>query len=113
MVAHATPGRVYTTQERIEGARNATKAALNRELVLVSILSRLWTAHLCPPLKADTRFPWLVCLHTPAGPLVWRVSDEEVALFGHLDRSANDAPADSSPLDKMATLLLMASEGWE
>lgn len=106
-------GRVYTNLERIESARNATKSALTRELVLVAILSRIWPSYLCPPRRPDARFPWLVVLETPADPLVWRVSDEEAALFSHLDRRTTNAKVDGSPLDKMATLLLMASEGWE
>lgn len=84
---------------------------LNRELLLVAVLSRVWPAHLAPPRKPQQMFPFIVCLHSPAGHLVWRVSEEELSLFDHLERRANDAK-DYTAGDKMALLLLLATEGW-
>ena len=97
---------------RMQSSREVTKAAVGRELMLVSILSRFLPAHLCEPLKPQPILKRLVCLHTAAGPLVWRVSDEEMPLFAHLELSANDAPEMGST-DKLAALLTMATEGWE
>jgi len=109
----AIMSREYTATELKERSREVTKAAVARELMLVSCLSRFWPAHLCEPSKPQPTFKRLVCLHTPAGHLVWRVSDDELPLFAHLDLQANDAPKAMGSTDKLATLLLMATEGWE
>ncbi len=91
--------------------RTLKRSVIDRELVLVAVLSRVWPSHLAPPLKPQQTFKWIVCIHSPAGPMVWRVSDEELSLFDHLERSANDAK-DYTAGDKLALLLLLASEGW-
>ncbi len=88
------------------------RSVIDRELVLVAVLSRVWPSHLAPPLKPQVTFKWIVCVHSPAGFLVWRVSDEELPLFDHLERRENDA-VDYVAGDKLALLLLLATEGWE
>ena len=95
---------------RKEVSREATKAAVSRELMLVSILSRLWPgSHVCAPLKPQARLRYLVCLHSPAGSLLWRFDDDERDLFEHLPHSDNHA-ADYKAGDKEALLLLLATD---
>jgi hypothetical protein len=101
-----------TATERMEAARNAKRSAIDRELLLVSLLSRVWPSHLAEPRKPQRTFTWIVCVHSPAGQLVWRVSDEELSLFDHLERRENHGK-DYQAGDKLARLLHLAAEGWE
>ena len=95
----------------MEAARAVTQRSITRELMLVSVLSRIWPAHLCEPRTPQVSFPYLVCLHSPAGPLLWRLREEERPLFAHLEDGANHAK-DYTAGDKEALLLLLGTEGW-
>lgn len=109
----AIMSRDWSATEKALASREATKAAVARELMLVSCLSRVWPAHLCQPLKPQPLLKRLVCLHTPGGRLVWRLSDDELPLFSHLQDAPNDAPKDTGATGKLAVLLTLATEGWE
>ena len=97
---------------RLEAARAVKDVILIRELCLVSLLSRVWPSHLAEPRVPQLNFPWIVCLHSPAGQLVWRVKEEELALFEHLERNdrGENHGKDYKGTDKMALLQLMASD---
>lgn len=101
--------RTWTMPERMHASREATKRSVARELMLVSLLSReLKGSHLCRPNRFQKNFPMLVCLHTVAGPLVWRLSHDELLLFAHLTIEDNHARVMSRG-DKDAVLLTLAS----
>lgn len=95
---------------RKDASREATKAAIGRELMLVSILSRLWPgSHICEPRTPQKNLPFMVCLHSPAGPMLWRFSLQEEALFAHLGKPTENH-ADYQAGDKEALLLMLATE---
>ena len=95
--------------QRMERARASTKVAIGRELALVAILSRIWRdSHQCRVPSGEHA----ICLHTPAGPEVWRILDDsELALFAHLPTQALDCE-DWRGTTKLATLLDLAINGW-
>jgi hypothetical protein len=102
-----------TATERMEAARNAKRSAIGRELLLVSLLSRFWPSHLAPPRTPQVNFAWIVCVHSPAGQLVWRVSNEELPLFAHLEERENHGK-DYIGGEKEALMLLLATtREWE
>src|ERR1035437_1676280 len=90
--------------ERLDAARATKQRVADREIMYAAILSRLWPSHLAPPRKPQENMQWVVCVHSPAGQLAWRVMDEELPLFAHLARTENDGK-DYTFDDKMARLL--------
>lgn len=95
----------------MERSRQRTKIVVARELLYVGILARLWPSWLAKPLKpkANPAFPHILCIDTPAGLLVWRLTDEEVEFFDYVDRRENDG---RSAEDKEGALYALVSEGW-
>jgi hypothetical protein len=84
---------------------------MTRELMLVAILSRIWPSHRCLPRRKQKNLPEMVCVHSPAGILMWRISEQEAPLFEHLALSENHADHYRAG-DKEALLLLLASSGF-
>jgi len=103
-------GYQTTATERMTAARAVKHEAITRELCWASIASRFWPSCLMPPKLAQLNYPFICVIETPAGRIVYRVSTEELPLFEHLQRRANDG-ADQA--DKSATLLALAVNGWE
>lgn len=112
-----TRGEKVSATERMEAARRSTKTAITRELLMVSIMSRIWPAHLCDVKTWSTDQQQFVnvtsvCLHTPAGNLVWRLLNQDEALvFEHLKHAPADSDDPKGSL-KLAALLHLATEGW-
>ncbi len=104
------PKRDQTATARMEGARAVSKAAITRELLWAAIGSQIWPAYLAEPRKPQENFPYILCLNTPAGLMVYRVSDEELPLFDHLDRRGIEERESG---DKWAILHALAQDGWE
>ncbi len=98
--------------EKMERSRERTKAVVARELLYAGILARLWPSWIAEPSKPaqNPAFPWLLCIETPAGLLVWRLSEAESVFFDYIERRANDG---RHAEDKEGTLYALASEGWE
>ena len=96
---------------RMEAARGVKQDAVTRELLWAGIGSRLWPSHLAPHRSPRHDCSWIVCIHSPAGQIAYRLTDEELPLFAHLRRSANDGH-DYTGTDKIARLLHLATEGW-
>lgn len=96
-----------SVSERLEAARAVKDDAVIRELCWAAVGSHIWPSFLCPPQKPQPLFPWLLCLDTPAGRLVYRVADGELHMFEHLDRRPNDH-VECTGGDKMARLLHLA-----
>lgn len=101
-----------TATERMEAARATKQRVADREALYASILSRLWPSHLARPKVEQVNFPFIVCVHSPAGQLAWRVHQDELPLFTHLRELPNDG-RDYSHDAKLARLLHLATEGWE
>lgn len=109
MVVRKPGGYVSTATERMEAARAVKRDAVTRELLWVSIASRIWPAFLARANVAQKNWPLVCLIDTPAGRLAYRVSDDERPLFAHLEQRENDgAPADN----KIATLHALATNDW-
>jgi hypothetical protein len=93
---------------RMEGAHRVAKDAITRELCWAAIGARIWPAHLAPPRTPQQSFTWLHHLDTPAGRIVYRVTDEELPLFDHVLRVKYD---DTPSGDKLAILHALATVG--
>lgn len=99
--------------ERLDAARSVKQDAITRELAWVAIVCRagIWPAWISQPAKRQTGLPYLLNIESPAGRLVYRIAEEEIAMFELLAERPNDGEAcDKS--DKMARLLHLATEGW-
>ena len=100
-----------TASERLTAARAVKDDAIVRELCWAAIGSRLWPSFITAPSKPQKSFPWLLCIDSPAGRLVYRLSEEEREMFTHLEERENDGVPCSGG-DKQARLLHLALEGW-
>ncbi len=101
--------REQPATKRMEGARAVSKAAVTRELLWAAIGARIWPSYLAEPRKPQEMFPYILCIESPAGLLVYRVSDEELPMFERLERRG---PQESDGCDKWATLHALAQDGW-
>ena len=101
-----------SNEARKQVSREATKAAVARELMLVSILTRIWPAYLFHPAKEQINLQYMVCLKTPAGPICWRLHESELELFEHITDRREKGPVNYQYGDKVALLLLLSTEGW-
>ena len=97
-----------TATERLEASRSVKDDCLVRELALAAIVARMgiWPAWRSFPTKPQKLFPELLNLETPAGRIVYRLTAEEVEMFGFLERRPNDG-ASCTAGDKMARLLIL------
>jgi len=102
-----------TATDRMEAARAVKNAVLDREMMLVSLITRMpgWTSYLCSPIVPQQNFPFMVCVETPAGMLMWRVHRDEMQLFSHLKARVNTGAKQTSE-DKLLTLQRLATDGW-
>ena len=103
-----------TATERLEASRGVKDDAIVRELAWATIIVRIgiWPSWKSKPRVPQTRFPWLLNIDTPAGRIVYRLSKEEHdQLFEDLVERPNDGEVCGKD-DKIARLLLLASEGW-
>lgn len=107
------PNDYLSNDARKLAAREATKAAVARELMLASILTRVWPAYLFKPIKVQVNLPAMLCLETPAGPICWRLGIDELELFTHIQDRREDGPEGYEVGDKEARLLLLSTEGWD
>lgn len=103
-------GHSSTATERMKAARAVKRDAVKRELRWVSIASRFWPSCLMPPRNAQSAYPWICIIDSPAGRIAYRVSAEEVPLFDHLKRKRNDG-VEARP--KLDTLTALAMDGWK
>lgn len=103
-----------STTERLEAARSVKDDAIARELAWATIIVRigLWPAWKSKPQRPQPSFPWLLNIDTPAGRIVYRVSDaEHKRLFVDLTERPNDGET-CTVGDKMSRLLHLATDGW-
>lgn len=96
--------------ERMEAARSVKHDAVMRELCWASIGTRLWPSFLMPNARPQPNYDWLLAIESPAGRLVYRVANDELAAFDHLERRDTNDGVPS--VDKFAALLTLATMGW-
>ena len=94
---------------RMEAARRNRQKVLNERQMLISLLSRLWPSHLSEAQRPNAIAQSVVCIHSPAGQLAWLVSDEELPLFDHLERTAGDWDGHTSA-DRYARLDVLIND---
>ncbi len=77
----------------IHQRRTATEKAFRERDALVCALSKLLPAHLTRSTPPDPSFgpdwQWVVCVHSVAGQLGWRVNDKDLRHYDHLERGEN------------------------
>lgn len=100
--------------ERLEAARSSTMDSLTCELAYAAIFaSRQWPSFLCAPDRKDARFPYVLCIDSPAGRLAYKVTDAEVdAMLKHVQIAPNDGVM-CSKADRLARLMHLATEGYK
>jgi hypothetical protein len=109
--AWLTPPKQQSVSHRLLRSREVTRHVVARELLYAGILARIWPAFLTEPTVPQVNFPALLCIESPAGLLVWRLSADELAGFQDWIpyRDNPGTPAE----DKFAALYALAMEGWE
>lgn len=100
-------GETLTATEKMERARQNTRASMARELLYGVIFSRLWPAWL--HLTNNEEYPHILVVESPAGRMTWRVAIDELSLVEHLEQRerTSQKAADRTPI-----LLHLATEGW-
>lgn len=99
-----------TATDRAERSRDATKRAIARELMMACILARVWPSYLTTPRYVNAEYPLLLCVSSPSGLLVWRVSLEERPLVE--DWLPLRARTTEMPVDRLPILQALAENGW-
>lgn len=102
--------KALTATERMERSREATKRVTARELLYAGVLARIWPSYVTEPSKPQPGFPFLLCIESPTGLLVWRLTEDESQGFRWLSCRPNDGRPSE---DKDAALYALAMEGWE
>lgn len=104
--------KLLSATEKMERSRERTKTVVARELLYAGILARLWPSWMTTPRhpKQNPSFPYLLCIETPAGLLVWRLTENESIFFDWVVRQDNDG---RTAEDKEGALYALASHGWD
>jgi len=104
-------GQTLTATDRAERSRATTRHVMARELMYAGILARLWPqeAYLTTSRLPSDMFPSLLCVTTPAGPLVWRISTDEEPFFDWLPRRSR---TNEAATDRLPVLQNLAANGW-
>lgn len=102
-----------TNTQALRAARKTRNHALweRNQLLLLWIQGTGLIAHLEPPKRADLLFPAVLCVHTPAGQLTWKLSLEDVDDFRHLPSngvSHFDGVRSHEKDERLATLVNLA-----
>lgn len=92
---------------RAKKARLTAQNVYARELLMARILTRLWPSYVTDWDNQD--YPYLLCVGSPIGRLVWRLSESERQLFA--DFVVNERK-DEWPHDRTPTLQALAEHGW-
>lgn len=103
-VNRATKSDPATT--RMEAARQATARTIKERNLLIALLAHRWPAHVTEATQGTQTDTWryIVCLHSPAGHLAWRITEDEAEdVFQHLPR--HDCKYDGATYDEKITRL--------
>lgn len=103
--------RHLTSTEKMDAARAATQDARVRETAYAAILARIWPSQIGHPRREDALFPHMLLIESPAGPLTYRLSDDDLGGFEHVPRSREEITANTQ-IGKLTVLLHLATEGW-
>jgi len=99
------------TRQR-DAARRSRRRALDERLLLLSVLTRFMPAHLARPARGTQtdEFDSVLCFHSPAGQLSWRVTATEIEeLFAHVPKGDPTCAYDGHRYaDKLARLQSLA-----
>jgi hypothetical protein len=103
----------YGKTEALQAARKSRNHALweRNQLLKLWIHATGLIAHLEPPARPDLLFPAVLCVHTPAGQLTWRLSDQDLEDFAHLPSNGLshwDGATASQKDDRLAELAQLA-----
>src|SRR5262245_17209526 len=71
-----------TATKRMNGARRRTEQTRDELMAFIALLTRMYPAHQCEAARAqDPEYSYVVCVHTPAGQLAWKLSASEALRF--------------------------------
>ncbi len=101
-----------TTTQKLERSRETTKRLTARELWSGIIFARLWPSYLTPTAPENKDYPRLLCIDSPAGLLVYRISTEEQAVFKGEDWIATRSNCGEKADDRTPVLMALAAGGW-
>jgi hypothetical protein len=105
-------GTTLTATEKMDRAREATKRLATRELWSGLIFARLWPAYITPTKPANNDYPLLLCIESPAGLLIYRVSEEEKVIVEDEDWLPTRPNAGEKAVDRTPLLIAIAGGGW-
>lgn len=99
-----------TATARLEAARRNRHQLIDERTLLLSLLTHLYPSHLAPAQTetSDVSQQHLVlCIHTPAGQLAWKLRDDELDAFSHLNTTTGDwdKHTHSMKLDRLRELV--------
>jgi hypothetical protein len=94
---------------RAERSRATTRAATARELLYAGVLSRVWPAYLTAPVKPNDGYPWLLCVESPVGVIVWRLAIDEREFFEWVTEERPNAGERAH--DRTAILMALSADG--
>ncbi len=84
--------RVLSATERMERARDRTHAVRRETMAFVSLLCRMYPSHRCKAEREQKTndYAIVVCVHTPAGQMAWKLTEDEHKRFAKLPMQEND-----------------------
>ncbi len=83
--------RELSATERMERARLRTHAVRRETMAFVSLLCRMYPAHRCKAEREQQKdHSIVVCVHTPAGQMAWKLTEDEHKRFAKLPMQDND-----------------------
>lgn len=104
-------GQSISATRRAERSRATTRIAFARELMMAGILARIWPSYTTTPPVPNESYPYLLCVQSPAGLLVWRLATDEYVFFQEWVPSR--PRHGEMPKDRLPTLQTLAANGWQ
>lgn len=102
-------GETLSATARAERARANTQRAMARDLFAGGVFARVWPSYLVDSSDLNAAYPWLLCVESPAGLMVWRLTDEEMPFVAYLPRRQRTT---ERPEDRLPILQALAEHGW-
>jgi hypothetical protein len=102
-------GETISATSRAERSRETTRAATARELLYAGVLSRVWPSYLTVPRRPNADYPWLLCVESPVGVIVWRLATDEREFFEWVTEERPNAGERAH--DRTAILMALSADG--